>query len=223
MKAAAFLLAPLVLLVLSAASSADDSFPPSWRGGQRTVHAEWDTWQSGGGGASIAPDAWSANPATVGAPAAGLGTTGSYVATYEGRNDVIELNQDDDLWFELDNYDQANPLKTIRVQVTYYLEGKLAVSRFNVWTDPTGQPQEIPAVVLNTVVHPDMWATDMFELTLTPNPEWEKIGLKFEFYPPAYVDQVVIDTRCVPEPAAALLLAPGLVLASAARRRRRGR
>ena len=56
----------------------------------------------------------------------------------------------------------------------------------------------------------DGWYTILYSFTIEPNPIFEDIYIKFSSYP-AYVDQVVIDTHCVPEPTTILLIAGGIV------------
>jgi len=74
----------------------------------------------------------------------------------------------------------------------------------------------IPANLV-AITDPPGWVTAAYEFTIEPNPLWEEIYLKFEFSPnptpAAYVDQVVIDTWCIPEPATlGLLFVGGLAL-----------
>ncbi|GAG25684.1 unnamed protein product, partial [marine sediment metagenome] len=132
-----------------------------------------------------------------------------------GRDWVVEVHIDDDLIFHLDNYDIANEEKWVRVQITYWPQAA-PPSGFNVWTDQGG-PVPVPAAEAGSYDHTDGWVTKAYDFILEPNPDWEDIGLKFEFspnpMPSAYVDQVVIDTWCVPEPGTlGLLLLGGLAL-----------
>lgn len=55
------------------------------------------------------------------------------------------------------------------------------------------------------------WVTSAYDFQFQPNPWNEKIELKFN--DTAFIDQVVIDTICIPEPATLLLGLGCLVLA----------
>ena len=71
---------------------------------------------------------------------------------------------------------------------------------------------------LPPVQHPNNnWYTYNYGLTIEPNPEWEDVVIEFPF--DTYVDQVVIDTICTPEPATLAMLAIGGM--ALIRRRRR--
>ena len=141
------------------------------------------------------------------------------------RTNVVEVPDDDDLMFFIDNWDRDNPEKIVQVQVTFHSSGG-APSGFNVWMGPDpfpGGETFIPAEPHLVDMDPrdplDEWFTGVYEFYLFPNPPMEVIGLKFDRYP-AYVDQVVIDTWCVPEPATMILLAVG---AAVVMRPQRGR
>lgn len=202
----------LSLTVLALPVLADDPVPPLWRGQPGTVVAIWDSW-TGHPGPMLA-DQWDHNfpqefarPHALGANAALMGQFGNP----NFRDDVLEIVGDDTLMFFLENWDQRNPEKQIRIQITYHSSGG-APRGFNVWPgiDPVGDGQFIPAVpfVIDPRDAEGEWFTGVYDFSIFPNPAAEVIGLKFDGYP-AFVDQVVIDTWCVPEPASMALLAMG--------------
>ena len=203
----------MCLTVLALPVLADDVAPPPWSGGAPgSLFAEWDTW--GGHPGLMAPDQWFHNiPHTVTAPVATgpHATSRPSVGEPNERFDVMEVTAHDGLMFHLDNWDQRNPEKLIRIQITYRSGGGEPIG-FNVWPslDPVGEGLFIPAVPF--LIDPrDLqgeWLTGVYDFTMVPNPEAETIGLKFSDYP-VFVDQVVIDTICVPEPASIALLAMG--------------
>ena len=51
----------------------------------------------------------------------------------------------------------------------------------------------------------DGWMYSLYEIEVIPNPLWEWIAIKGDIL----VDQLVIDTLCIPEPATMLLLGMG--------------
>ncbi len=67
----------------------------------------------------------------------------------------------------------------------------------------------------------DGWVTEVLKFRLEPNPPWEILTMGEFISYPAYVDQVVIDTICIPEPGTLVLLAVGCVRLLVRPRRRR--
>ena len=147
--------------------------------------------------------------------------------TFEGRDDVLQIN-DVQIGFLLPNFLNGD-YKIIRLQVTYWpddggveawLDGSL-----DMWVgfDPYNTDIRFPVQGDNGGIWIDEewnggWLTEVYEWVLSPNPAWEEFFLGFEAAP-AYVDQVVIDTMCVPEPGVLSLLVVGGV--ALLRRRKR--
>lgn len=231
-----------VFIAFSGPATADDMFAPEWREGQNVVFALWDGWipHSPGPPPAYLPDIFYSNPPLPTIPIATANAAG-YLPSFAGRLDVMQMYAHDGLVFEMPNYDNENPVKRIRVQVTYYdLFGDPFIPfGFNVWTDIHQGALFYPAdetTLVGSYAHEDDWTTAAYEFEILPNPEWESIGLKFWHYdggfdsfgspdepvPGVFIDQVVIDTQCaaVPVPAAVWLLGTGLLCLIGARRNR---
>ena len=209
-------------LFWSGVAQADDYWIPEWRGEPGTTWAVWDNWIAYPG--SMSADATDSNPAGVAAPYALADPTGAALmdswtdSLGENRWNVMHIIADDALMFHLDNYDRDWPEKHVWIQITYDSDQALPEA-FNVVAGYDGGtfPFHVPANLV-AVTEPPGWVTAAYEFSFEPNPQWEEIFLKFEGGS-AYVDQVVIDTWCIPEPGTIVLLSLGTVFLV---RRRKG-
>ena len=102
----------------------------------------------------------------------------------------------------------------MQVQITYDSDQAWPLA-FNVIAGYDGItfPFHVPADLV-AITEPPGWVTAAYEFAFEPNPAWEEIYLKFDWISDpapggAYVDQVVIDTLCIPEPMTVGLLALG--------------
>jgi len=218
----------MAVLVLAAGIGwADDYWVPDWRGEAGTTWAVWDNWIAYPD--LMPPDASSAHPGGLAPSHATADPDSAFLmeswtdSLGENRWNVLHIIGDDELSFHLDNYDQDRPEKLVRIQITYDSDHahpsafNLAVGYQSAILEP-----HIPANLL-AVTEPPGWVTAAHEFTIAPNPMWEEIYLKFDWDQApgssAYVDQVVIDTWCVPEPVTAFLLAAGAPCLLIGRRR----
>ena len=240
-SAQVYLIACVLGLTAAAPAWADDVLPPDWRGSYGTITAEWDYWgQPGvGPGASILyPHQVTANPGGFDPmqPAAYASWNSScYVHdTLNGRQSVLEVNPGGGLGpveFGLLNYDGLNPEKRIRIQITFQGTGVMDFYTYGGSGSPPTVPwspiwplTKVDAIVSASYAHPDGWQTNAYDLILEPNPSWEVIYFDWGYAGPggwtAFIDQVVIDTWCVPEPGSVSLLVLGGLLALRRTRRR---
>ena len=191
---------------------ADDVMPPVWRGEDRTVFAEWNF-----ANVDWTPDSWSSNPGGLDTPVYRLRDVPPSVfhESYASRENVWQINADYGLGFWIPNF-SGGEYKTIQVQITYLADDEAG----NVFPG-VNIPLENPwwfGELSDSVAHTDSWITDVYLVEIQPNPASEYVYLFAEDslgdpYYPAYIDQVVIDTICVPEPATlGLLLIGGLAL-----------
>jgi len=201
----------LVVLLLAVPALAEDLYPPPWRGQPGTTFQHWMFSQPGSPPGTYWPelvnnpfgtpsivDPWEPRP-PYGWFSEWAGMQGVLVPYWELTTEIM-------------NYPEPLPWKDIYVQVTWY-DG----------IGPGGWDciQPMPyycgtyqfTEVSTTPLFGD-WYHSVFTYRVEPNPPWECI--EFWPYPDPYgyiaVDQIVIDTWCVPEPASLLLMAVAGVL-----------
>jgi hypothetical protein len=215
---------------------ADDVFAPSWRGDANSLTVAWETWGLHQSGPQNPPGYLvQANPNVFTDPfsfSAYYGANVDNVASAYGRNDVLYIHAlpgSFPLSFALDNYDTGGERKDMVIQITFLPGENLGSPMdFNIGdiVSPPGSPPwilpiNVDAIVSEGMLHSDGWQTNSYKVTYTPNPDAEGIAIEFGTYP-AYVDEVVIDTRCIPEPATLVFLGTGVIgLMSCAWRRRK--
>jgi hypothetical protein len=154
---------------------------PPWHGEITTTFQQWSTWSTSYG--YVAPDAgWFNN----------YGTPSMFVNS--GELDIT-----------IPNSPVIQPEKEIWVDITWKAAGLGPLP-----DQPLiGVMSEIEYDMM-TIIHLDTsledgWMDTVFKINIWPNPSMETIVIKGDIY----VNQVVVDTRCIPEPATLLLLTLG--------------
>lgn len=208
------------ILLTASAASADDLSPPPWARFQfQSTVQEWEFQQPG-----ITPPDGTTPPLNPyfnpgGVPLATPGPTlvwqpsiplppypdfsGAYVAQ-GGPGDYID--------FDIPNWIDLEPVKHIRIQVAgLWFPAGLPTSQFIGATDNLGGP--VTAQFVGDGFSPGAISFEFhryFDWDLFPNPDSETFRLNFAAG--TIIDQVVIDTISIPEPATLVgLSAAGLV------------
>ena len=186
-----------------------DVLEPTWRGQADTTLQAW-SFDTDDNPAYLDPSL-DMNP--YGTPVAEVFTpdTGPFPDTYwmaedNSHDGVWTLYGSDMLLLYLPNTDNTGPetSKEIWLQITYSagsIERKPKLQ-----TDPAyqvGNLEEIQSTVVD-----ELYYHDVFKITLVPNPIEEWIAIKPRDCT-LYIDEIVVDTICIPEPATMCLLAFG--------------
>jgi len=189
---------------------ADDIQPPWWRGQISTTSQMWEFLSPG---QPTPPD----GPAPGGQPPlAGTMTYvegGTWQPTYGGRGGVWYVPEPGagymDVW--VTNHNPPNLVKMVQVQITWTAEGTTA----GPWIYGIDPPPSLPPTVLAEVPLEGAWKETTFYFEIRPNPAQEQFFIGGGIM----VDELVVDTWCIPEPATLSLLALGGL--AAIRRRRK--
>jgi hypothetical protein len=186
----------VVISLLVPVAVADDFAAPLWRQEPTAMTAEWELMADPGVGVGLPPDGL--DGITNLAPGGGVDTWAAYlegIVAQPGDGDGQWLAEiDSSIIIQMDDVIDLMPEKFVHIQMTFngpqdvtpwvfgvYPEGDLGVS---------GELLTFDAVSDNH--RSELWR-------LTPNPTYEVIGITV----PAgvAVDQIVIDTVSIPEPA----------------------
>lgn len=200
-----------VLLLLSAvvligpAALADDLYTPDWRGEPTATYQHWSFDAQWPDYDYIVPETYT-NP--YGEPYINATQWEAWYDVYEGRQGVAYVDYYDYFEMYIPNHDMDWPDKFIYLQVTYHPSG--LTPEPDVYL-PSGDQETV--TLQDHQVLADGWIWDLWYIHIWPNPDLEEI----DFYggpsgdPGLYIDQIVIDTICIPEPGSlGLLLLGGL-------------
>jgi hypothetical protein len=207
----------VVLVVLSMAVVANASvYPPSWRGGAGTTLEQWSFSDSS---TSPSPDAGNLhNP--FGTPSLWIGDRATYFASFDSHTGVWAPKTD-----EMDLEIPNNPVtgddtqKTILAEITWKVAGLDSRTTHDdslmVGVDPEGGYTEMDFTRSDTSLG-NGWFSTVVKVDIWPNPLSEWITVKGDIY----IDEITIDTKCIPEPATLGLLIGGAFMALRRKRKK---
>ena len=106
---------------------------------------------------------------------------------------------------EFPNYPPPNPYKDIWVQITWAPEAQYGEPTVKVQPEGIEPGVIVPLDPQSPIDMPGTWYHSTYKVRIEPNPPWELIVIQGS----VYVDEVVVDTYCVPEPGGMLALITG--------------
>jgi len=191
-------IAALMVAVSPLAAYADDFFPPQWRGESGTTMQQW-TFNT-----SANPTLANIDNNPYGDPTASItpSATTHWWNMWQGHQGVWKF--EDFMYLDIPNTPIPNDTKYIWVQFTYYAAGGAMPQ---LYSDPGESMMDV--VYPPVQIDPYFWHAAV-QLTLHPNPSFERITIE-PMDCTLYIDQVVVDTICFPEPSTLMLLALGAV------------
>ena len=212
------ILALIVVLCMAAPVLADDLFPPDWRGDPGSTFQHWTFDNDPAGSSILLPDVVD-NPFGQPELLDNYPSSADWYQDYEGRQGVYHFYWN--FWLDIPNQPLPNPLKWIQVQITWWDAGDMDLY------DP-GFPEFLPDesflptgeftnVSSNTIVLEGQWKHTTWLIEITPNVDFESLFFQGLEDDEMIIDQIVVDTICIPSPGALALLG----LAGLAGRRRR--
>lgn len=184
---------------------ATDLLEPSWRGMPGTTLQAWsfDT------GANPADLSLNMNP--YGTPVAEVFTPDTtfpmntyWQSSNSGHDGVWRIYGSDYLLLYIPNTENIAPntSKEIWLQITYSAGSILRKPELQ------AMPGDVTIEHVQETVIDELYYHDVFKITLVPNPMEEWIAIMPRDCT-LYIDEIVVDTICVPEPATLLVLSIG--------------
>ena len=196
----------LVVGIAVTSGFADDLVAPPWRGQPNTTYQAWEFGTSEN---PVAPDL-SMNPnGTASADILGM-IPGTYWKS-EDRGHFGVWRIGEAIQLEIPNFPPPNPWKEIWIQITYD-GGESVLPEILVL------PEASSITLIETIDLGDSYSHETYSIILEPNPPMEIIYVMPRFCE-IYIDEIVVETICVPEPATLSLLAIGASVLVRCRRR----
>jgi hypothetical protein len=202
----------VALVVLGTSAAVDASVPPyygpSWRGGPGTTLEQWLFSDS-----SVLPSPDDVhNP--YGTPELWIGGRATYYESIDSYKGVWAPGTDEiDVLIPNTDNTSSDTYKNIWIEITWKAAGLTVRPRIPsnplVGVAPDGGYDAMNFTRSDTLIDDSGWYRTIVMVDIWPNPISEWITIKGDIY----IDEITIDTRCVPEPATFGLLIGGAFMA----------
>lgn len=185
----------LLFLVSVAAANCSavlmDLNAPVWRGDEGTTYQEWEFLTDAN---PTEPDVYVND---YGIPSLKVcGENSIWLQEDYGHVGVWSV-YGDSMKACIPNLKVENPYKEILLQIVYKED-------LLIWTDP----KQTSVTLIDEQVQPDGYTYAAYSIIIEPNPFCEKIIIR-PYLCGTFIDSLIIDTICVPEPASLSILALG--------------
>ena len=179
----------------------EDLNPPLWRGDYGTTYAVWEFSDPN---PTPLPELGWYNPNGMPYMSVDAGYGRNWLPDWDGRIGVWPLSGI--IVIEFPNYPLPNAYKDIWVQITWAPEAQYGEPTVKVQPEGIDPGVIVPVDPQSTKPLSGPWRHDTYKVRISPNPPWERIIIQGN----AFVDEVVVDTRCIiPEPGGVLVLITG--------------
>lgn len=205
-------------LAMSAAAAADDLYPPDWRDSEGATFQHW-TFSTDANPAApeVVRNAYGDPIAVISVGEMGIGWVDVDIPSYGSMTGVWDLGSCGTIDLYIPNRPALGPYKDVWVQVTYLVdpfeEPLVDVPGAELIGEPESQVvEELPGF--------GQWVCAVSKWRIYPNPDNEVVQIVAGGFG-SVIDQIVVDTKCVPEPSAFVSLLAGAVGMLISRRRRK--
>ncbi len=193
-----------LLLTLALPLFAEDLNPPPWRGHLRSTLQIWEFEENN---SNPLPDLYDGpfnpQPADV-IPVGG----DQWLPDLDGMTGVWPLSGE--IYVPIENFPEPLDQKLIWVQLTWKTKGNQPATEASGDNGPMVAGNLIGQTALD-----QGWYHSTYQIILQPNPSEELVHI----YGAIYLDEMVIDTICIPEPATVVLMTMGGFLAALRKRK----
>jgi hypothetical protein len=195
-----------------------DVLPPEWRGDPNTTVQAWSFDESANpalieAGYSFNPHGTPVATVSTNENVGGLPLQTYWMETEGGRDGVWRIYGSDYLSLHIPNTELDNPFKEIWLQLTWSAANIDRAPLFQ--TDPAYSTIEL---IQAAAVADSEYYRSVYKIVLEPNPVEEWIWVQPRDCT-LYIDEIVVDTRCIPEPSSVALIGVGGILGLFIRRR----
>lgn len=200
------------------AALAHDLYPPEWRDSDGATFQHW-TFSTDANPAApeVVRNAYGDPTAVITVGDMGIGWVDVDIFGYGSMSGVWDLGSGGTIDLYVPNRPTPGPYKDIWVQITYLLDPFDAPEVNVIGAELIGEPE---SQIVEELPGFGQWICAVSKWRIYPNPDNEIVQITAGNFG-SVIDQIVVDTKCVPEPSCMVsLLAGGVGLVIGRRRRK---